>query len=62
VDIFTCGETIQPWALFDFLKQKLGSSHVSQMELKRGLFEDNGEKIKHKPDELPVTEAVEGDV
>lgn len=57
VDIFTCGETIQPWALFDFLKQKLGSSHVSQMELKRGLFEDNGEKIKHKPDEEHFTDA-----
>jgi S-adenosylmethionine decarboxylase proenzyme len=51
VDIFTCGETIEPWVLFDFLKEKLGSSHVSQMELKRGLFDIGDEKLKFKPDQ-----------
>jgi S-adenosylmethionine decarboxylase len=51
VDIFTCGETIEPWVLFDYLKEKLGSSHVSQMELKRGLFDLGDEKLRHKPEE-----------
>jgi len=51
VDIFTCGETIEPWILFDFLKEKLGSSHVSQMELKRGLFDVGDAKLKFKPDQ-----------
>jgi len=50
VDIFTCGETIEPWVLFDFLKEKLGSSHVSQMELKRGLFDIGDKKLLFKPD------------
>ncbi len=50
VDIFTCGETIEPWELFDYLKEKLGATHVSHMELKRGLFDTGGDKIKHKPD------------
>jgi len=48
VDIFTCGDTINPWDLFNHLKVKLGSSHFSNMELKRGLFETNGERIPHK--------------
>ncbi len=50
VDIFTCGETIEPWVLFDFLKAKLGSTHVSHMELKRGLFDTGGAKLLFKPE------------
>ncbi len=49
VDIFTCGETIEPWILFQHLQQAFGSKHSSNMELKRGLFESPGTKLLHKP-------------
>ena len=49
VDIFTCGETIEPWKLFHHLKDALKSKHASNMELKRGLFDTGEEKLLHKP-------------
>jgi len=49
VDIFTCGETIEPWKLFHYLKDALKSKHASNMELKRGLFDLGEEKLLHKP-------------
>ena len=57
VDIFTCGETIEPWALFNHLKEKLGSTHYSNMELKRGLFDTQGANLPHKIAENPIPEA-----
>ncbi|PKN80785.1 MAG: S-adenosylmethionine decarboxylase proenzyme [Candidatus Cloacimonetes bacterium HGW-Cloacimonetes-1] len=50
VDIFTCGETIEPWKLFNFLQDALKSKHSSKMEMKRGLFETGGQKLLHKPE------------
>ncbi len=53
VDIFTCGDTIEPWDLFNYLKEAFKSQRASNMELKRGLFETNkGEKLLHKPEYL----------
>jgi S-adenosylmethionine decarboxylase proenzyme len=47
VDIFTCGEHIDPWAIHDYLKEAFGSKNTSSMELKRGVFKMEG-KLKHK--------------
>lgn len=53
VDIFTCGETIEPWILFNHLKTAFKSHSASNMELKRGLFEtEPGAKLLHKPMEI----------
>ena len=46
VDIFTCGETIDPWIIQKYLERNFRASNVSSMELKRGLFP---EKVAHKP-------------
>ncbi|HEX7071783.1 MAG TPA: adenosylmethionine decarboxylase [Rhodothermales bacterium] len=46
VDIFTCGETIDPWIIQKYLEKHFLASNVSSMELKRGLFP---EKVAHKP-------------
>lgn len=51
VDIFTCGETIEPWKLFNHLKAALQSKHASQMEMKRGLFDAGSNRLLHKPKE-----------
>ena len=50
VDIFTCGETIDPWVIQEFLKDALVSKNISSMEMKRGLFKvPAGEKLLFKP-------------
>ncbi len=46
VDIFTCGETIDPWVIQNYLENGFGSQKVSSMELKRGLFPT---PVSHKP-------------
>ncbi len=52
VDIFTCGETIDPWVIQEYLKDNFKSSNVSSMELKRGLFKVGpGEELLFKPKE-----------
>ena len=57
VDLFTCGETVDPWKAFEFLKEKLGSNHSTTMEMKRGQIE--GVKVlRHKP-EIVVDELSE---
>ncbi len=50
VDIFTCGETISPWDLFNHLQKCFKSKHSSNMELRRGLFDTGDQPLKHKPD------------
>ena len=47
VDIFTCGENIDPWVIHDHLKEVFRSKNTSSMELKRGVFNMKG-KLKHK--------------
>lgn len=50
VDIFTCGDTIDPWVIQEHLKEYLDSKNVSSMEMKRGLFKvPNGQRLLFKP-------------
>lgn len=49
VDIFTCGDTINPWMLFTKLKEAFKSKLDSKMELKRGLFDMSPKELIHKP-------------
>jgi S-adenosylmethionine decarboxylase len=55
VDVFTCGETINPWVIQKHLEDSFSSQKVSSMELKRGLFDG---PVTHKPSE---NEAVHSD-
>lgn len=36
VDLFTCGDTIDPWISYRFLKEALSADYASAMEMKRG--------------------------
>jgi len=50
VDIFTCGDTIDPWIIQELLKEKFESKNVSSMEMKRGLFKvPHGQRLMFKP-------------
>lgn len=52
VDIFTCGDTIDPWVIQEHLKDYFNSKNVSSMEMKRGMFRvPEGQKLLFKPDQ-----------
>lgn len=37
VDLFTCGNTIDPWVAFKFLEEKLKAERTDSMEVSRGI-------------------------
>jgi len=50
VDIFTCGETVDPWIAYDLMKAAFGADNGSAMEMKRGqitLMNRNEWKPRH---------------
>jgi len=49
IDLFTCGDTVNPWVGFDFLKEELNASNISTIEMKRGQLHNVKGKLKHKP-------------
>jgi len=50
VDIFTCGDTIDPWLIQEVLKDYFESKNASSMEMKRGLFKvPEGQRLMFKP-------------
>lgn len=51
VDIFTCGDSIDPWVIQEHLKEAFKSQNTSSMEMKRGMFRtEPGQKLLFKPD------------
>ncbi|NLZ28257.1 MAG: S-adenosylmethionine decarboxylase proenzyme [Firmicutes bacterium] len=45
VDVFTCGQTVDPWVSCEYLKQKLEAENMMAKEIKRGIFD---RKVEHK--------------
>ncbi|MDD4146458.1 MAG: adenosylmethionine decarboxylase [Clostridia bacterium] len=39
VDVFTCGEKVNPWDACNFLAERLRAKHMTATEVKRGLIE-----------------------
>lgn len=39
IDIFTCGQQVQPWKAFEFLKDVLEAKSFSTQEIKRGVLD-----------------------
>ena len=51
VDLFTCGDTVNPWIAFDYLTKKLRAEKTESMEVTRGMVD----KIKtYSPIELNI--------
>ena len=50
IDLFTCGDDIEPWKGFTYLRERLEAGHVSTVEMKRGQLDvtDVGD-FTHKP-------------
>ncbi len=49
VDFFACGESVDPYKAFNYIKDKLGSQSTQLSEIKRGLPSQTDEIIDHKP-------------
>jgi len=55
VDLFTCGDDVEPDAAFDFLKERLEAKTFNAVEMKRGILDVAGDlPLRHKPDEARV--------
>ena len=36
IDLFTCGEVVDPWKAYTYLRERFHAQHVSSIEMKRG--------------------------
>ncbi len=54
VDLFTCGDAVDPWKAHDFLTRRFGAGRTDTREILRGLLEGVEGPIRHKP---PATAA-----
>ncbi len=39
VDVFTCGQTVDPWVSCNYLKQTFSAQNMLAREIKRGIFD-----------------------
>jgi S-adenosylmethionine decarboxylase len=49
VDVFTCGEVLQPSVAADYLVKKFESKNPSLIEVKRGTLSLDNKALPHKP-------------
>lgn len=49
VDLFTCGDEVDPWIGFNYLKEILKSKYFTVMEMRRGLIDAKEGKLLFKP-------------
>lgn len=55
VDLFTCGEEINPEIAFEYLRDALEAGNFSAMEMKRGMLEvARGQKLPFKPEPVAL--------
>ena len=52
-DFFTCGESVDPYAAFDYMKEALKARAAAVTEIKRGMPSARDEVICHKPVDTP---------
>ena len=48
VDVFSCGETLQPKVAVDYLLEQFGAARTSVVELQRGVFLQAPSPVVHK--------------
>lgn len=49
VDLFTCGDDVNPWIGFNYLRDVLKSKYFTVMEMRRGLLDAKDGKLLFKP-------------
>lgn len=46
VDVFTCGDTVNPWVSCNYIKLEFAAQRMEAKEILRGIFD---RKVSHKP-------------
>lgn len=46
VDVFTCGDTVDPWVSCDYIKKEFAAQRMEAQEVQRGVFD---REVTHKP-------------
>ncbi len=46
VDVFTCGQTVDPWVSCNYLKKSFSAQNMSAREIERGIFDV---QVEYKP-------------
>ena len=46
VDVFTCGERVNPWDACNYIKRKFKAQQLTATEVKRGVFETHEEVLR----------------
>jgi S-adenosylmethionine decarboxylase len=46
VDVFTCGESVDPWVSCNYIKREFAAQRMEATEIKRGVFPHD---VSHKP-------------
>lgn len=49
LDIFTCGEQIDPDESLQFMRERFQAQNMSVMEIKRGILDVPAQELRHKP-------------
>lgn len=49
VDFFTCGDSVDPYLAFEYMKTQLGARNAQVSEVKRGIPSERDEVLRHKP-------------
>lgn len=52
VDLFTCGDKCDPKISYEYLKKKFNSKNASFQELKRGIIDEETQRVAQIPFEL----------
>jgi S-adenosylmethionine decarboxylase proenzyme len=52
VDLFTCGDTVDPWIAFKYLSEKFDAKSSETVEYKRGQLNLKEGVLRHKPFEV----------
>lgn len=58
VDLFTCGEEVNPWKAYEFLKKGLAPQSTSTKEIIRGEMLGDENRVKYGPTLLKIEQAV----
>lgn len=45
IDVFTCGDTVNPWDACNYLAELFGADYVNASEIKRGIMEGQHERL-----------------
>ncbi len=45
VDVFTCGEKVDPWDACNYMAEKFGAEYVDATEVKRGMVPEQEERL-----------------